>query len=227
MERIVIIGAGGHGRETLDIIEALNEVEPRYDVLGWIVESRFGTAGDVVNEKPILGDFDWFRGREHDVRTICAVGYPETRLRLADRARAVGARFLNLVHPSAILTRRISFGEGVIVAAGCSFTNQIRIGNHVHINRATTVGHDVVLDDFATLGPGVNVSGTVVLGEGCLVGTGASIVEKKRIGAWSRVGAGAVVIEDVPANSTVVGVPARVVRTRQPGWQQIKATVGA
>jgi acetyltransferase-like isoleucine patch superfamily enzyme len=74
------------------------------------------------------------------------------------------------------------------------------------------------LEDFVTMAPGVHVSGNVCLGEGCYVGTGANIIDKKRLGKWSIVGAGSMIISDVPANSTVVGVPAKVIKMREDGW---------
>jgi serine acetyltransferase len=88
----------------------------------------------------------------------------------------------------------------------------------VHVNLACTVGHDAVLEDYATLAPGVHVSGHVVVEEGAYVGTGANVVERLRIGRWSVVGAGSTVLANVPANTTAVGIPARVIKTRDDGW---------
>jgi sugar O-acyltransferase (sialic acid O-acetyltransferase NeuD family) len=219
MQKVVIVGAGGHGREVLDVFEALNEGTRRYEVLGYIVETGFGTPGELVNGRPILGDFDWLDGHTHEVEVICGVGAPELRRRLVQRAAAVGARFCSVVHPSVVRTRWIEVGAGVVIAPGCVLTNQIRIGNHVHVNVGCTIAHDGVLEDFATLAPGVRVCGNVTLEEGCYVGTGANIVERRRIGAWAVVGAGSTIVQDVPPNTTVVGVPGRVVRTREVGWQ--------
>jgi sugar O-acyltransferase (sialic acid O-acetyltransferase NeuD family) len=218
MQRLVIIGAGGHGREALDIVDALNERRPRWEPLGFIVEEGFGAPGTIVNGLPILGGFDWLREHAAEVETVSAVGAPELRLRLAEKARAAGARFCTLIHPSVTLTRHVSFGAGVVVAAGSALTNRIRLGDHVHVNLHCTISHDCVIEDFAYLAPGVRATGKVTLGEGCYVGAGAVIGDGRTVGAWSTVGAGAVVVADVPANSTVVGVPARVIKTRPAGW---------
>jgi serine acetyltransferase len=88
----------------------------------------------------------------------------------------------------------------------------------VHINRMSNVGHDNLLEDFVTVSPGSNLSGNVTLKEGSFIGTGASIIEGKTVGAWARVGAGAAVVEDIPDNTTAVGVPAKVVSTRPADW---------
>jgi len=218
MKKIVIIGAGGFGREVLDVIDACNQVEETYEPLGFIVDPQFGVPGTMINEKPILGGFDWLEAHGQEVYTTCAVGPSHLRYQLIQRAIRINCRFLNLIHPSAILTRWISLGEGVIITAGCIFTNQIRIGNHVHVNLDCTIGHDAVLRDFVTLSPGVHVSGNVTMGTGCYIGTGANLLEKLQIGEWSIVGAGAAVTANIPANVTAVGVPAKVVKEREAGW---------
>jgi sugar O-acyltransferase (sialic acid O-acetyltransferase NeuD family) len=214
-QKFVIIGAGGQGREVLDIFEACNNAGEDYEVLGYLVESNYGNPGTLINDKPILGDLDWLEPHKSNVQVVTGVGDPALRQRLIIRAREYGAHFGNIIHPSVILTRRISFGEGIVIAAGCILTNQIHIGNHVHVNYDCTIGHDTSLEDFVTLSPGVHVSGNVMLREGCYVGTGAVIIEKKTIGAWSLIGAGSVVIADVPPNSVVVGNPAKVIKSRE------------
>jgi sugar O-acyltransferase (sialic acid O-acetyltransferase NeuD family) len=184
-------------------------------MLGYLVESRYSQPGKVVNDKPILGDIDWIAKYAPEVQVISGVSDPSTRKRLVTLALNYGARFGNIIHPSAILTRRIIFGEGNVITAGCNLTNQIRIGNHVHINLSCTIGHDCVLEDFSTLSPGVKVSGNVLIGEGSFVGTGASILPRKTIGTWTVIGAGSVVIDDVPSHSTVVGVPAKIIKSKK------------
>ena len=216
--KIVIIGAGGFAREVLDIFEACNKVGQDHDVLGYIVESQYGSPGTVFNDKPVLGDFNWFSKHAEEVYAICGVGAPQLRLRLVRCAQERGVRFCSVVHPTAVLTRWVDIGEGVVITAGCILTNQIRIGNHVHLNLDCTIGHDAVLQDFVTLAPGVHISGKVTLSTGCYIGTGANIIENVHLGEWSIVGAGSTIINDIPANTTVVGVPGRVIKTREPGW---------
>ena len=218
MKSVVIIGGGGFGREVLDIFDACNRVKPEYDVLGFIVQKEYGSPGTIINDKPILGDFDWLEAHHDEVYVTCSVAAPHHRRRLIQQAADRDCRFCNIIHPAAILTRWVTMGDGVIITAGCILTNRIHVGNHVHVNLDCTIGHDAVLEDFATLAPGVHISGNVSLGQGCYVGSGANIIEKKKLGEWSVVGAGSVIVADVPANATVVGVPGRVIETREPGW---------
>jgi sugar O-acyltransferase (sialic acid O-acetyltransferase NeuD family) len=216
--KIVIIGAGGFGREVLDICDACNQIKPTFDVLGFIVDEQYGSPGTIINGVPILGDFSWLEKHVNQVSVACSVGAPQYRRILIERAREFGCKFINLIHPQAIITKWVTYGEGVIICAASILTNQIIIGNHVQINLDCTIGHDVVLEDYSTLSPGVHISGNVRVGEGCFVGTGANVIEKLILGEWSIVGAGSTIVNDVPANSTVVGVPGKVIKTMLPGW---------
>jgi len=76
----------------------------------------------------------------------------------------------------------------------------------------------LILQDFVTLSPGVHVSGNVTLGTGCFVGTGANFIEKLNIGAWTVIGAGSVIVGEVPADTTVVGIPGKIIKVKEPGW---------
>jgi sugar O-acyltransferase (sialic acid O-acetyltransferase NeuD family) len=220
MPKLVIIGAGGHGREVLDIVDALNArgTTPPIDLLGFLVDTAFGTAGTTVRGHQILGNLEWLRGCVHDVEVVCAVGAPALRLRLAQRAAALGARFGRLVHPSAVCSSRVLLAPGVVIAAGCVLTSDIELHDHAHLNVGCTLAHDTICEPFVTLAPGVHAAGAVRFDEGCDVGVGACVLPRTRVGRWSIVGGGAAVVSDVPPNSTVVGVPARVVKTRPGGW---------
>lgn len=215
-KKIVIIGAGGFGREVLDIFDACNQNKPDYDVLGFIVEAKYGAPGTIVNDKLILGDFNWLEQYKNEVYVICAVGLPHLRQRLVQKANKVGCRFCSIIHPNTILTRWVKIGEGVIISAGCILTNQIYIENHVQINLDCTIGHNTILHNFSTLAPGVHISGNVTIGDGSYIGTGVNIIEKLSIGEWSVVGAGSTIIRDVPPNTTVVGLPGKVIKIRDP-----------
>jgi sugar O-acyltransferase (sialic acid O-acetyltransferase NeuD family) len=223
-KKVVIIGAGGFGREVLDVIYACNETKgDAFDPLGFVVDSQYGTSGTIVNGLPILGGFEWLEKNRHSVFVSCGVGSPQHRYHLIKRAREIGCQFFSVVHPSAIVTNWVQIGVGVVITAGCILTNQIKIGNHVHINLASTIGHDVVVDDFSTLAPGVHISGNVTIAEGAYIGTGANILEKITVGEWSIIGAGSTIVKEVLANTTVVGVPGKEIKVREAGWYREKA----
>lgn len=216
---VAIIGAGGCARDTLDAIEAVNSDKLQYEVLGFIVDSQYGSPGTLVNDKPILGGFSWLE-QNPDVRTVCGIGASDLRRYLARRGYQTGVRFVTIVHPTVVMARGTTAGEGTVILGGCSISNQVRIGDHVHISLHCTIGHDAILEHYVSMAPGVHVSGNVHLGEGANIGTGAVIIEKKQVGKWSVIGAGSTVIRDIPANTTAVGVPAHVIKERPEGWHE-------
>jgi sugar O-acyltransferase (sialic acid O-acetyltransferase NeuD family) len=215
--RVVILGAGGFAREVLDVYDACNDAGwGPFQVVGFLADGQ--PAGSTVNDRPLLGDVGWLSGQHDPPLVICGIGDPAVRRRVVGRAAELGARFHRVVHPDARLTRWVELGPGTVITAGCILTNRIRVGAHVHVNLNTTIGHDAIIEDFVTLAPGVHVSGNVTLGSGSNIGTGAAIIQGVTIGAGSVIGAGAVVTEDVPPDVVAVGVPARVVKERSPGW---------
>ena len=219
-KKLVIIGAGASGREALDIIEACIRAGEQFQVVGFVVDYRYGSKGQKVNgcDFEIVGDLDWL-ARQGELEAICAIGYPHLRMRVVDRALRLGTKFTTIIHPSATLTRSSCIGRGVIVPAGCMLSNRVVLGDHVHLNLSCSVSHDVVLRDFSTLAPGVHISGRVEVGQGAYLGVGACVSNNVRVGEWSIVGAGSAIIHDVESNTTVVGVPGRLIKTRPGGWQ--------
>jgi len=220
---IAIFGAGGFGREVLQIVLDINstftEVQPKWKPLGFIVDTAF-LSENPIHDLPILGTIDWLRTYP-SVHIVIAIGSSAARRHIAKEIEAlVPNQFATLIHPRAWLGRNVAIGKGSIVCAGSLVTTDITIGQHVHVNIGSTVGHDAVLGDFVTLNPGVNISGNVALGDGVEIGTGSVLIPHINVGPWSIIGAGTVVTKKIDANVTAVGTPARVIKSRQPGWQE-------
>jgi sugar O-acyltransferase (sialic acid O-acetyltransferase NeuD family) len=218
MQKVVILGAGGFAREVLDIFLVQREPAKQYEIIGFIDENP-AMKGKELNGYPVLGSFDWFSSNDkNSIRVICGIGNPVTRRKVVRKALDIGLQFCNIIHPTAVLTPFVSIGTGVIITAGCIFTNRIKVGDHVHINLDCTIGHDSVIEDFCTVNPGVHISGNVHIRTGCDVGTGTTIIQGITIGEWSITGAGCVITKDVPPNVTIVGVPGKVIKTRNEEW---------
>lgn len=216
--KIVILGAGGLAREVYWVFCDLNsKSEGGWQVLGFIDENP-ANWGQSLCGILILGDFQWFETADkNELKTICAVGSPEARKTMVEKAERIGLSFCTIIHPSVQLSRYVEIGVGTVITAGCILTTQIKIGNHIYLNLDTTVGHDVIIEDFVNVNPGCHISGNVTLREGADLGTGAVVLQGITIGKWSVVGAGAVVIEDIPDNVVVAGVPARVIKHKEQG----------
>jgi sugar O-acyltransferase (sialic acid O-acetyltransferase NeuD family) len=218
MQPLVILGVGGFGREVHELVEDINQWVPTFDVLGFL-DGNPDTHGSHIHGLPVLGYIEWLE-RNPGTAVALGIGSPATKARLVSEIRDVGAMFPTLVHPKALVGRRTSIGEGTVICAGTIVTTDLSIGAFNTININVTIGHDAKLGDFATVAPGVHISGHVEIGEGTDLGTGSTIIQGITIGAWSVVGAGASVVKPLPANVTAVGVPARVIKEREPGWQQ-------
>jgi sugar O-acyltransferase (sialic acid O-acetyltransferase NeuD family) len=206
-EPLVIIGAGGHGRELLDILEAMNAHLPTYEVLGFVDDGV--VDADVLARRgvPILGPIR--RLEKIPARYLIGVGSPQARRQIAGLVSGMGRLAASAIHPSATLGSDIELGPGAVLAAGARITTNVRAGSHVHLNVNSTLSHDCRLGDYVMLNPGARVCGQVTLADEVVVGAGATVIEGVRIGRGTVIGAGAVVVCDLPAGVTAVGVPAR------------------
>ena len=225
MPDAVIIGAGGLGREVYDIYDAA-KIDGSTDLnLIGIIDDDPDLRGTTMLDQPILGGMDWLRDNiRDDVRILMAIGNPTVRRNLVLQVVDMGGRFASISHPSVAIGRYAKIGDGTIISVNALVASSARIGRYVYVNFAVSVAHDVVIDDFANISPSVPLSGGVHIGIGADIGTGASIIPGVDVGNWSIVGAGATVIKDVPADSTVAGVPAVVINQRQPGWHELDRT---
>lgn len=217
--QLAIYGAGGFGRDVLQVIRDINDAcAGAWEPVGFVVDEEF-ISESPVQGLPVLGSVDWLT-RNPDVEVVIAIGAPAVRHRIARYiAREASNRFATLIHPRAWLGQNVRLGEGTVICAGALLTRDISIASHVHVDIGAKIGHDSILGDFVTLHPSVSVSGNVNIGVGVEVGTGSVLLPKVSVGEWAIVGAGAVVTKDVPADATIVGVPAKVIKTRRHGWQ--------
>jgi sugar O-acyltransferase (sialic acid O-acetyltransferase NeuD family) len=201
---IVVIGAGGHGREVVSIalaagrrvVGVLDDGSPDLDALADLGVTH-------------LGPVDWLRSVDTCPSFVAGLGYPVPRRSVAQFAEVAGTVPAVVIHPAANVGADVQLDPGVIIWPQVGVTTRVRIGRHSHLNVGCSVSHDSRLGDFVTVGPGARVCGSVVLEDDVWLGAGATIIQGVRVGAGAVVGAGSVVLHDVPPGSTVVGVPAR------------------
>lgn len=213
---LVVFGAGGHAREMCDLVVAINQFKPTYNLLGFLDQStRVQTQCGLQR----LGDHSWLC-RHPDVRVVIAIGSTAARYRISKLLRSVcGNEFQTLIHPTAYIGAGCQIGAGSMIAAGVVLTCGVFLGEHTIVNVRASLSHEARTENFVTIAPNVTICGAVSISEGSDVGASATIIQQRKIGRWSIVGAGAVIISDVEDNVTVVGNPARLIAKREPDWQ--------
>ena len=209
MKDIVIIGAGGFGREVAWLIEDINKVNNEWNIVGFVDDNK-SIQGTEINGYKVVGDIDSLEKQE--VFVVNAIGDPVIKKKVMDKLDGSKNKYPVLIHPSVICSDRVSFGEGSIICAGNIITVNVEIGKHVIINLDCTIGHDANIGDYSTVLPSVNVSGFVKIEECVSVGTGSAVIQGVNIGRNTVVGAGAVVVKDLPANCIAVGSPAKPIK---------------
>jgi sugar O-acyltransferase (sialic acid O-acetyltransferase NeuD family) len=219
-KRVVIIGAGAHGREVAEILRQPSQQGKAPEVLGFVDDTP-ALQHQVIDELPILGDWAWFQGIDRsEVAVICASGFSHTRKMLVERAKACGFGFANAISNVAYISPHSKIGEGVVIHQHAIACRGTLIEDHAILNLGSIVSHDTRIGCYGTVNPGVSLAGNVSIGEGCYLGIGSSVIQGISIGPWTTIGAGAAVVRDLPDNVTAVGVPARVIKRREKGWHE-------
>ncbi|HOA74806.1 MAG TPA: acetyltransferase [Phycisphaerae bacterium] len=206
----VIVGAGGHGRVVLDILLSAR----RYRPVGFL-DSNPALHGRRMDGLPILGDLSALSGlaAQGITSAVVAIGDNGTRRGFADEIEAAGFTLINAIHPSANLAHNVSLGRNIVIAAGALVCAHCQIGDSVILNTGSIVDHETMVGTAAHICPGARIAGRVTIEAGAFVGIGATVLQCLRIGYDAVVGGGAVVTRDVEPMTTVVGVPARPIRT--------------
>ena len=208
---VLIIGAGGFGRETAALLTVLREAG-EFEAVGYLDDSD-DLQGKSVAGLPVLGGVD--AARDLDAYgVIVTIGNPrayDTKRKIVDRLGLDPSRYVTLAHPAASIGADTRIGEGTVVLAGTVATQNVTIGRHVTLMPNVVLTHDDIIGDFATFGAGAKLAGGVTVEDGAYIGAGACIRESTVIGSGAMVGMGAVVLSDVPPGETWAGVPARPV----------------
>jgi sugar O-acyltransferase (sialic acid O-acetyltransferase NeuD family) len=209
LKPLVIVGAGGLGREVAWLVADINGQKPEWDFIGFVDD---GVQGNTVEGYPILGPVEHLFNMSADIWTVVAIADARARMKIVRQIQEQGRKRATLVHPSVSMSDYVEIGAGSIICSGTVITTNVSLGQAAIVNPGCFIGHDTELRDFVSLMPAANLAGEVRVGEGCYFGLNSCIINSTTIGEWSVIGAGATVIDDIPAYSLAVGVPARVIK---------------
>ncbi|ESK56749.1 acetyltransferase [Acinetobacter tjernbergiae] len=202
MNKLIIIGAGGMGREVAWLARRCNR-----KIVGFL-DDTIEKQNLVFNEVPVLGLVESYE-KYLDCDFILGIGNPRAREKIINNVLKKVKNFATLVDPTALIGENVNLGEGVIIGAGSILTLDIKVGNHVIININTTISHDVIIKDYVTIAPNVALSGNIEVGKLVEIGTNAAVREKLHINNGAMIGMGAVVTKDISNNKIVIGNPAK------------------
>jgi sugar O-acyltransferase (sialic acid O-acetyltransferase NeuD family) len=211
---LLLIGSGGFGRETAQVVSAVNDRGTgAWRLLGFIDDDP-ARHGQVIDGTPVIGGRELIK-RLPATRIVVCTGRPDnyvSRMRIVCELGLPPERYATIVHPSAAISGSSSIGPGSVVLAHVTLTAAVMVGAHVAIMPQVTLTHDDVIDDFATIASGAHLGGSVRVQRAAYIGAGAMIRENRTVGALSLVGMGSVVTHDVPPLEVWAGVPARYLR---------------
>ena len=207
MKNLLIIGAGGFGREVYDWACQCQSFCREWVVKGFLDDDPGALKGYNMAAGAIAS-VDDYQPLGNDV-FVCAIGKPENKKKCCEKILEKGGAFTNIIHSSVILGRNVRLGEGVILCPGVTLTCDIQIGSHVALNLKASLGHDAIIGDYCQISSFCDITGKVKLGNEVFMGSHASILPGTAIGHNALIGAGSVVVKDVKPRTTVFGVPAQ------------------
>lgn len=201
MDKLMIIGAGGHGRVIADLAEKLNT----YKEIAFLDDCAQSSA-----EVPVLGKVSEYSRFADEYEFVVGIGNNAVRRKLVETLFEK-VQLVSLVHERAVLAKNVKIGKGVVVFANAVLNVGAELGDGVIVNTAAVVEHDCKIGAFAHVCPRAVLAGSVEVGENTFIGVGSSVANNVRICSDVILGAGSVVVKNITEAGTYVGVPIRKV----------------
>ena len=200
--KLIIIGASGHGKVVADIAIKMN----KWQSIAFLDDDK--AIKTSMGLEVIGKTADAFTNKE-EADFFVAIGSNTTREKIQEKLIEKGLNVVSLIHPSAVIGTDVEIGIGTAVMAGVVINSSSRIGKGCIINTSSSLDHDNVIEDYVHISPGVRAAGSVRVGKGSWIGIGSVIGNNVNICSGCKVGAGAVVVKDITKSGTYVGVPVR------------------
>jgi sugar O-acyltransferase (sialic acid O-acetyltransferase NeuD family) len=201
-DKIIIIGASGHGKVVADIAIKMN----KWQSIAFLDDDesiKISMGLEVIGKTA-----DAFKYKD-EADFFVAIGSNATREKIQEKLIGEGLNVVNLIHPSVVIGTDVVIDIGTAVMAGVVINSSTRVGKGCIINTSSSLDHDNVIEDYVHISPGVSLAGTVNVGKGSWLGIGSVVSNNVNICSGCKVGAGAVVVKDITEPGTYVGVPVR------------------
>lgn len=211
MTEVVIIGAGGHGRDIRALLRSLkeNEYSDRTSFLGFLDDNpEMDRIGPISDYTKLMSEYGKY------LRYVVGINDPMVRRKIVSYMDSIHARPISIIHETAVIGPSCYVGQGSVLGPYSVLTVGVNIGRHVHLNTGASVNQGSVLGDYCTLSPGVRVCGDVHVGHTTYLGANSTVINMKNVGNNVTLGAGAVVVKDIPSDVVAVGLPAKPIKEK-------------
>ena len=208
MYDILIAGAGGFGREVYLWAKG-SFSEEQYKIKGFLDDNSKALDGYNI-EIGVVGSIDKYEIKEKD-RFIIGIGTLAIKKQIVEKLIVRGAKFINLIHPTAVIADTAVIGRGNVIAPFVLISNCAKLNDFVVLNVYSSCGHDTRIGKYCTLSPYAAATGFVILENEVFLGTHATVIPGKKVGYQSKISANSVVMRDVPPNKMVFGVPGKII----------------
>lgn len=202
MNRLIIVGASGHGKVVADIAKKCGYSDIVFLDDDETIKECFGYS--------VIGPVTMLDKIEGDV--IVSIGNASIRKRIMEQYSE--KNYPVLIHPNAVIADNVCIGAGTVIMAGAVVNPDAKVGKGCILNTCSSIDHDCIIEDYVHVSVGAHLGGTVLVGEATWIGAGATISNNIDICSKCMIGAGSVVIRNISDSGTYIGVPAKKMKDR-------------
>jgi sugar O-acyltransferase (sialic acid O-acetyltransferase NeuD family) len=202
-EKIVILGAGGHAKSCVELLEQ----HGLYEIIGLV--GTIDQLGIKISGYEVIGTdddlYELSQEIEVAVNGIGGIGSQQLRRDITDKAKSNGFRIPTIISPHAIISKNAWVGEGTMVFHGAIINSGAKVEENCIINTGAIIEHDVLIKPYCHISTGVTVNGNVTIGDSSFIGSGAVIRENTKIGNNCLIGMGITVRKNIPTGTKFLG----------------------
>lgn len=210
MKDLVIIAAGGCGREVLQIAKDINKTSLTWNIKGFLDDNPKSLSGKIC-DIDVICSIDDYVIEEND-KFICCIGNSAVRKSVTEKMKARGAKFATIIHPNATIADSCTIGEGAIIYPYALISDNAVIGDGTIINMYSSVAHDSTLGEYCTISAHCDITGMCTLGDRVFMGTTSHMVPRTKIGNNAYICAGSTIMTRVMDGRKMMGCPARPIK---------------
>jgi sugar O-acyltransferase (sialic acid O-acetyltransferase NeuD family) len=203
---LVIIGAGGLAREIYDLALVCCAHLPDFTIKGFLSIEQ--TNIEELGYPKIISNSTDYVIEKGDV-FFCAIGGVLRRKKVVEKILNKGGKFINLIHPSAIISPSVQLGAGIAIKSYCVISSDVTIGDFTFLQSSVIMGHDVKIGKFCQVNSFSFFAGYAEIGDCVTVNAGAKLIQNVKVEEEAVVGIGSVVLTKVKKGTTVFGSPAK------------------